>query len=272
MTTQLNIHTPGGDYPIHIGSDLEQLFLEGIQGYREMIVVTDETVEALPHFQTWRNEMNQYADHYLECLVPAGETSKSVQRFSACLSQMAGEAFSRSSLLVALGGGVVGDLGGFLAASYLRGIDFIQVPTTLLAMVDSSVGGKTGINLPEGKNLVGAFYQPQAVFADLSSLSSLSPREFSAGMAEVIKYGLIRDPELLSLCAHPKEMELATIITRCVQIKADVVAEDEKETSGLRAILNFGHTLGHAIEQTSGYGKLLHGEAVSLGMIACPRV
>jgi 3-dehydroquinate synthase len=159
-------------------------------------------------------------------------------------------------------------LAGYLAASYLRGVKFIQIPTTLLAAVDSSVGGKTGVNLPEGKNLVGAFYQPQRVMIDLDFLKTLPERELAAGMAEVIKYGLIWDSKLFAEVGKGRPSDLASIIKRCVEIKAEVVAGDEREESGLRAILNFGHTLGHAIEQSVGYGELLHGEAISIGMVA----
>ncbi len=174
---------------------------------------------------------------------------------------------SRSCFVVALGGGVVGDLAGYLAASYLRGVALIQVPTTLLAMVDSSVGGKTGVNLPEGKNLVGAFHQPTQVLADLEWLDTLPRREFAAGMAEVVKYGMIRDPGLFARVETGVPEDLAAVVRRCVEIKAEVVGADEKETSGARAMLNFGHTLGHAIEQNAGYWELLHGEAVAIGMM-----
>jgi 3-dehydroquinate synthase len=267
MTEAIQIQTPGGDYPVHVGSGLGDALGEAIRGYREIALVTDTRVAELDYFQPWREMMSSDRERYLECVVPAGEEAKAISCYASCLSALAEQAVSRSGLLVALGGGVVGDLGGFVAASYLRGIDFIQVPTTLLAMVDSSVGGKTGINLPEGKNLVGAFYQPRAVLADLAALDSLPEREFAAGMAEVIKYGLIRDPELFKQCGRPASIDREAMIRRCIQIKADVVAEDEKETSGLRAILNFGHTLAHAIEQASGYGQLLHGEAVAIGMV-----
>jgi 3-dehydroquinate synthase len=162
---------------------------------------------------------------------------------------------------------VAGDLAGFVAASYLRGVKFVQIPTTLLAAVDSSVGGKTGINVPEGKNLVGAFYQPDGVWIDTSLLETLPEREFAAGMAEVIKYGVIRDRALFTQVATGQDVDLEPVIERCVQIKAEIVSADEHETTGERALLNFGHTFGHAIEQSAGYGKLLHGEAVAVGMM-----
>jgi 3-dehydroquinate synthase len=190
--------------------------------------------------------------------VPAGETSKSLKFVQTCCDQLARHRLERKSFIVALGGGVVGDLAGFVAASYLRGIAFVQVPTTLLAQVDSSVGGKVGVNLPAGKNLVGAFYQPRLVLCDLNVLGSLPEREFRSGLAEVIKYGIIWDAALfarlekdLPLLLKKDSAALAHTVARCCQIKADVVARDERE-DGLRAILNFGHTIGHALEAISG--------------------
>ena len=210
--------------------------------------------------------------------IPSGEKSKSLKYVGECYEAMAAHRIERKSFVVALGGGVVGDLAGFVAASYLRGIPFVQIPTTLLAQVDSSVGGKTGINLPAGKNLVGAFYQPRLVLCDLATLDSLPEREFRAGMAEVIKYGIIYDAaffrrlEKEMQSAMDREPEtLGKIVARCCAIKADVVSQDETE-SGLRAILNFGHTIGHAIEATAGYGKYLHGEAISIGQVLAARL
>jgi 3-dehydroquinate synthase len=174
-------------------------------------------------------------------------------------------------VILAIGGGVIGDLAGFVAATYLRGIAFVQIPTTLLAMVDSSVGGKTGVNLPEGKNLVGAFHQPKLVVADLDTLATLPAREFAAGMAEVIKYGAIRDAALFGRVARgvrPDDADLDEIVEKCVAIKARIVERDEFETKGERAVLNFGHTIGHAIEKATNYTTYLHGEAISLGMRA----
>ena len=206
--------------------------------------------------------------------VPAGETAKSLRTVQVCHDALAAHRLERKSFIVALGGGVVGDLAGFVAATYLRGVAFVQVPTTLLAQVDSSVGGKVGVNLQAGKNLVGAFYQPQLVLCDLDTLATLPPRELRAGLAEVIKYGIIRDAALfrrierdLPRLLRREPSATAAIIARCCEIKADVVGRDETE-GGLRAILNFGHTIGHALEAISGYGKYLHGEAISLGQIA----
>ena len=211
-------------------------------------------------------------------VVPAGETAKSLKTVQACYDLLAAHRLERKSFIVALGGGVVGDLAGFVAATYLRGIAFVQVPTTLLAQVDSSVGGKVGVNLKAGKNLVGAFYQPRLVLCDLDALGTLPEREFRAGLAEVIKYGIIYDAQLFARLERdlPKLLQrepktLAAVIARCCEIKAEVVGQDETE-SGLRAILNFGHTLGHAIENISGYGKYLHGEAIAIGQVAAAKL
>jgi 3-dehydroquinate synthase len=210
--------------------------------------------------------------------VPPGETAKSLKVVERCYDALTKHRLERKSFIVALGGGVVGDLAGFVAATYLRGIAFVQLPTTLLAQVDSSVGGKVGVNLKAGKNLVGAFHQPRVVLCDIDTLKTLPPREFRAGLAEVIKYGIIYDPALFGLLERelprllkrePKILE--NVIARCCEIKAEVVGQDETE-SGLRAILNFGHTIGHAIENISGYGKYLHGEAISIGQIAAAKI
>ena len=210
--------------------------------------------------------------------VPAGETAKSLRTVGACYDQLATHRLERKSFIVALGGGVVGDLAGFVAATYLRGVPFVQVPTTLLAQVDSSVGGKTGVNLRAGKNLVGAFYQPRVVLCDTNTLKTLPEREFRAGLAEVIKYGIIFDARLFAGLERSLERVLrldpnflAPVIARCCEIKAEVVSQDETET-GVRAILNFGHTIGHAIENSFGYGKFLHGEAISIGQILAARL
>lgn len=211
-------------------------------------------------------------------VVPAGEASKCAGRLGQLYDAALDAGLDRRGFFVALGGGVVGDLAGFAAATYLRGVALAQVPTTLLAMVDSSVGGKTGINLPRGKNLVGAFHQPALVEADPATLLTLSAREYRAGLAEVLKYGLIRDPALLGDLEREREALLALegavlerTIAACCRIKADVVAGDERE-AGLRAVLNFGHTLGHAVEQAAGYGAWLHGEAVAVGLLYALRL
>jgi 3-dehydroquinate synthase len=234
---------------------------------------------------TDRNVAKHYAKGALESLadagfnpvlvtIPAGEKAKALKIVEKCYDQLAAHRLERKSFVLALGGGVVGDLAGFVAATYLRGIPFVQAPTTLLAQVDSSVGGKVGVNLPAGKNLVGAFYQPRHVLCDLATLDTLPDREFRAGLAEVIKYGIIYDAELFARLERKMERILkrepkllADIVARCCEIKAEVVGQDETE-SGLRAILNFGHTIGHALEAISRYGKYLHGEAISIGQLA----
>jgi 3-dehydroquinate synthase len=205
--------------------------------------------------------------------VPDGESNKTLETWAQIHQFLAEHRHNRSTTIVALGGGVVGDVAGFVAATWQRGVRFVQIPTTLLAQVDSSVGGKTGVNLPAGKNLVGAFHQPCAVVADTELLASLPAREYRAGLAEVLKYGVISDAELFDFLEENVSAILqreTSALTHCIErscaIKADVVAGDERE-EGRRAILNFGHTFGHAIENLSGYGELLHGEAVGLGMV-----
>jgi 3-dehydroquinate synthase len=211
-------------------------------------------------------------------IVQPGETAKSLKTVQSCYDQLAVHRLERKSFIVALGGGVVGDLAGFAAATYLRGLAFVQVPTTLLAQVDSSVGGKVGVNLKAGKNLVGAFFQPKVVLCDLDTLKTLPDREFRAGLAEVIKYGIIYDAKLfsqlernLSKILKRDQAILAPVIARCCEIKAEVVGKDETD-DGPRAILNFGHTIGHAIENISGYGKFLHGEAIAIGQVAAAKL
>ena len=211
-------------------------------------------------------------------VVPSGETAKSLKSVQTCYDQLAVHRLERQSFIVALGGGVVGDLAGFVAATYLRGIAFVQAPTTLLAQVDSSVGGKVGVNLKAGKNLVGAFYQPRLVLCDLDTLQTLPEREFRAGLAEVIKYGIIYDAKLFAQLERDfpgllrrDHQTLAAVVARCCEIKAEVVGQDETE-GHLRAILNFGHTIGHALEAICGYGKFLHGEAISIGQVAAVKI
>ncbi len=206
--------------------------------------------------------------------IPAGETAKCLTRVSACYDQLARHRLDRRSFVVALGGGVVGDLSGFVAATYLRGLAWVQVPTSLLAQVDSSVGGKVGVNLKAGKNLVGAFHQPRLVMCDLTTLETLPPRELRSGLGEVIKYGIIQDAQLfrrlerdLDRLLRLDASTLAPVVARCCALKAAVVGRDETE-GGRRAILNFGHTIGHALEATSGYGRYLHGEAIAIGQVA----
>jgi 3-dehydroquinate synthase len=199
--------------------------------------------------------------------VPSGEVSKAFGTVEAVCDEMVAAGLDRSSSVVALGGGVVGDLAGFVASIYHRGVPYIQIPTTVVAQVDSSVGGKTGVNTQGGKNLIGAFHQPRLVVADPKTLETLPEREYNEGFAEIIKHAAIRDPEMLG------EMDgIVALVARNVGIKAAIVVEDEFETKGLRALLNFGHTIGHAIEKAAGYGRYLHGEAISLGLVAACRL
>lgn len=257
-------------YPIYIGSGLlaqTALLTRHIKS-QQVVIVTNETIAPLYLAKLQAG----LADYQLESVIlPDGEQYKTLQYLEKIFDQLLAKKFSRNATLIALGGGVIGDMGGFAAACYQRGIAFIQIPTTLLAQVDSSVGGKTGVNHPLGKNMIGAFYQPQCVIADADVLDTLDDRQLSAGLAEVIKYGLIRDLEFLHwleanmplLLARDKAA-LAYAIERSCANKAAVVGEDEFE-SGVRATLNLGHTFGHAIETGSGYGHYLHGEAVAIG-------
>lgn len=271
-TAPLTVKLAERSYPIHFSdsaialkADVAALRAAG----RSVRVISDARVlNAHPSYLAQAG----FEDEEMLSL-PHGEQTKSVERLSEALSFLASQAANRDCALFAFGGGVIGDLAGYVAASYLRGIDFYQIPTTLLSMVDSSVGGKTGINLPEGKNLVGAFWQPKAVYIDAAMLQTLPPREFAAGMAEVIKYGMLADLKLFNQLEaldglDASSEELLGVIRRCCEIKAQVVADDEKETAatGGRALLNLGHTFAHAIENVAGYGAYLHGEAVAIGL------
>jgi 3-dehydroquinate synthase len=267
-------------YPIFIGpnvlASLGRRCAE-LQAGAHCAVISDSTV-ARRYGKAALASLREAGLSPLLICVPAGETSKSLKWLETCYDQLAAQRLERKSFIVALGGGVVGDLAGFAAATYLRGIALVQAPTTLLAQVDSSVGGKVGVNLEAGKNLVGAFHQPRFVLCDLTTLHSLPARQFRAGLAEVIKYGIISDAamfarlesQLPGLLQQDQEI-LMEVIARCCEIKAEVVGQDETET-GLRAILNFGHTIGHAIEAVCGYGKYLHGEAISIGQVAAARL
>lgn len=272
MAQTLTVELADRSYPIHFSDSraaLKATVADLRTAKRSVRVIADAgLMAAQPDFL---DEAGFEAKEILT--LPAGEPTKSVEQFSKCLSFLASNSLSRNCAVFAFGGGVIGDLTGYVAASYLRGVDFYQIPTTLLSMVDSSVGGKTGINLPEGKNLVGAFWQPKAVFIDAVLLEKLPEREFAAGMAEVIKYGMLADSQLFDQLEalgglNAQSPELAEIIRRCCAIKAQVVADDEKETaaSGGRALLNLGHTFAHAIENVAGYGEYLHGEAVGIGL------
>ncbi len=239
-------------------------FLEPLKLGKRCALITDSNVNAL--YGTTVTTALEKAGYDVSLLVvPAGESSKCMAQAEELCDGMIRAGLDRTSFVVALGGGVVGDLSGFVAAIYYRGIPCIQVPTTVVSQVDSAIGGKTGVNATEGKNLIGAFHQPAFVLADPEVLTTLPAREFNEGMAEVIKHAVIRDAAMLDALVSPATEAL---IARNVKIKAGIVAEDEFERHGLRALLNFGHTIGHAIENAAGYGRYLHGEAISLGLIA----
>lgn len=257
-------------YPIYIGADLLEhaQYLTGHLGNRQVMIVTNDTIDPL-YSNVLERQLGEYTVR--KVVLPDGEQHKNLDTLNLIFDALLSAGFDRNCTLVALGGGVVGDMTGFAAASYQRGVNFIQIPTTLLAQVDSSVGGKTGVNHEQGKNMIGAFLQPRCVIADINTLTTLPDRELRAGLAEVIKYGFIVDAGFFGwlhnnmnalLAREPQALSHA--IRRSCEIKADVVASDEHER-GIRAILNLGHTFGHAIEAATGYTKWLHGEAVAAG-------
>lgn len=259
-------------YPIHIGVGLlnrSDSFVPYLAG-SQVLIVTNETVS--PHYlKALKDTLPDHLD-VRTVVLPDGEQYKTIEQVGRIWDALLEAGFNRRCTLIALGGGVIGDMVGYAAASYQRGVAFIQVPTTLLSQVDSSVGGKTGVNHPLGKNMIGAFWQPKAVVVDIATLTTLPARELSAGLAEVVKYGFIRDAAFLAWLEQNmdalRQVEpdvIAEAIARSCQIKADIVAEDETE-QGVRALLNLGHTFGHAIEAHQGYGNWLHGEAVGAGM------
>ena len=268
----LNVALAKRSYPIHIGRGLlsdASLILPHLKR-KHVAIVTNTTVAPL-YLATLTDSLQAAGVTVMAIVLPDGEAYKNSDTLNTIYDALLQHRCERSTTLIALGGGVIGDLTGYAAATYLRGVPFIQIPTTLLSQVDSSVGGKTGINHPLGKNMIGAFYQPQVVLADIDTLQTLPPREFSAGVAEVIKYGLIRDAQFfdwleanMAKLMQLDEAVLSEAIYRSCQNKADVVAKDEHE-QGERALLNLGHTFGHAIENAMGYGVWLHGEAVAAG-------
>ncbi|RZJ85567.1 MAG: 3-dehydroquinate synthase [Massilia sp.] len=275
VTDTVHISLPGDrDYEIRIGTGLldDPASWQGLPKAAAAVIVSNDTVAPLFAGALRQRLLAVYPRVDLVVL-PDGEQHKGWESLNRICDHLLGEALDRKTVLFALGGGVIGDMTGFAAAIYMRGVPFVQVPTTLLAQVDSSVGGKTAINHPLGKNMLGAFYQPERVIADLDTLDSLPERELRAGLAEVIKYGPIADAGFLcwiednldALLARDKAV-LAYAVRRSCEIKADVVGQDERE-QGLRAILNFGHTFGHAIEAGLGYGEWLHGEGVACGMV-----
>jgi 3-dehydroquinate synthase len=271
----LHVDLASRSYPIYIGTDLleqKALFEPHLKSSTTVFIVSNTTVAPL-YAKTLTNTLTQLGKTVRLLELPDGESFKDWQHLQLIFDELLAHGADRQSMIVALGGGVVGDMAGFGAASFMRGIRFIQVPTTLLAQVDSSVGGKTGINHPLGKNMIGAFHQPVAVIADLNTLRTLPARELSAGLAEIVKHGAIADADFLDwIEANTSALlacdtnAMAHAVLRSCEIKSAVVSADERE-SGIRATLNFGHTFGHAIESGLGYGEWLHGEAVGCGMV-----
>ena len=270
---EMRVEVPLGDlrYEVVVGpgllADSGARIREACGGGELAMVVTDSTVGPLYGEAVCRS-LEEAGARTLVVEVPAGESSKSFKQLEAVCEGMAAGGMDRKSFVVALGGGVVGDLAGFAAAIFCRGIPYAQIPTTLLAQVDSSVGGKTGINARAGKNLIGSFHQPRVVVADTDTLASLPPREFREGLAEIIKHGVIRDAKLVNEAVAMSRDDLPGLVARNVAIKAAIVTADPHERTGERALLNFGHTVGHAIERAGGYGRFLHGEAIAIGMCA----
>ena len=277
----LNVELGDKSYPIYIGRDLlaDKTYFEKHISGQQVMVVTNSTIEPF-YLEKVKHLLSNFKVEVK--ILPDGEQHKTLETVNSIFDALLEAKFDRSATLIALGGGVVGDITGFAAASYLRGVDFIQIPTTLLSQVDSSVGGKTGVNHYLGKNMIGAFYQPRAVIIDVETLNTLPTGEFSAGMAEVIKYALLGNIDFLSDLEknidsimkelHQKDKELLIdAIYRCCADKAEIVSIDERE-SGVRRLLNLGHTFGHGIENVLGYGTYLHGEAVAIGMCMAARL
>ncbi|MSQ06975.1 MAG: 3-dehydroquinate synthase [Dehalococcoidia bacterium] len=275
------VHHSGGNYPVVAGWGITDTLgsrLKALGVKSPAYIITDSNVMN-PHGRRVQRALEQ-ADIAAHCfIIPAGEPSKSFELAQAVYQWLVGLKAERGQAIIAVGGGVVGDLAGFVAATFLRGVPFIQVPTSMAAMVDASIGGKVAINLPQGKNLVGAFYQPKGVFADVQTLSTLGRRELAEGWAEAIKHGFILDASLVDLFEEHAEAlmkvepEIATeVIRRSMAIKADIVSQDERETLDIRILLNYGHTIGHALEACTEYGRFLHGEGVSIGMMGAARI
>jgi len=275
----LTVQTPSHQYPIFIGYDLIGQADSLLKPYlnKTAAIITNETVAPL-YLKSLQMSLDRIGIRHFSIILPDGEKYKNWQTLNLIFDGLMENGAERKTTLIALGGGVIGDMVGFAAATYQRGAPFIQIPTTLLSQVDSSVGGKTGINHPLGKNMIGAFYQPQAVLADLETLKTLPRRELSAGMAEVIKYGALGDVDFFEWLEQnvadllvQNQEKLTQAVYHCCKMKADIVAKDETE-QGIRAWLNLGHTFGHAIEAEMGYGVWLHGEAVAAGCVLAGRL
>lgn len=261
----VNVSKP---YKVFVGENILEntaSIIENICDYKNIVIITDDIVEKL-YLDTLKKSFPKDTQIF-SFTIKNGEQSKCAENLFEIWSFLAKNHITRSDLIIALGGGVVGDLTGFIASTYLRGVKYLQIPTTLLSQVDSSVGGKTAINIPQGKNLVGSFYQPIAVICDINTLSTLSDKIFSDGMGEVIKYGCIYDKDLFNLINDIDDKRiLEKVITKCISIKSKVVCQDEFDT-GLRMILNFGHTIGHAVEKYHNFTDYTHGQAVAIGMV-----
>lgn len=272
MSKTVSVNGVQKPYSIVIGNDVLKSIpdkLKTITKAKTVVIITDDNVDKLYAEKIWRIIENA-GYRVLKFVFHHGENYKTMGTVCEILEFMAENNVTRSDLILALGGGIVGDVSGFCAASYLRGIDFIQVPTTFLAAIDSSVGGKTGVNLQSGKNLAGAFYQPRAVFCDISTFDTLSKETFKEGVAEAIKYGVICDKKLFTTLSKEQPWDIEAIIERCVSIKADIVSEDEFDT-GKRQLMNFGHTIGHGIEKCTDF-KIAHGVAVGIGMAEISKI
>ena len=273
---KVHVSTGVSTYPIYIGERLPDFFKDFFNRYPKVILLTNDTVFDLYYEGFIRDLANEFP-HFFYITVKDGEKYKNIETLNEIYEELASKGLGRDGFIVAFGGGVIGDLAGFAAATFMRGVDYAQIPTTLLAMVDSSIGGKTAINLSKGKNMVGSFHHPEAVFCDLGFLDTLPVRHFNAGLMEVIKYGLILDASFYNFIVENRDSiavrdkdTIARLVYRCCRLKAEIVAQDEKDR-GIRNILNFGHTLGHALESYTGYCVYLHGEAIALGSLTLIR-
>jgi 3-dehydroquinate synthase len=270
MASRVPVLLTNAPYEVIVGNDIlasSGEFIRRVLPVGKCALITDSNIAPL-YAETVRNSLERAGFAVITVVVPAGEKSKSLSQTESVCNELIAGGLDRHAHVVGLGGGVVGDLAGFVASVYHRGIPHVQIPTTVVAQVDSSIGGKTGVNAGRGKNLIGSFHQPSLVVADCATLETLPKREFDEGMAEIIKHAAIRDAGMFDEIENLSRAELPTLIARNVKIKALIVVEDERETSDLRALLNFGHTIGHAIENAAGYGRYLHGEAISLGLAA----
>jgi len=274
MAARIPVLISRNPYEVIVGHDILRRageFISQVLPASRCALITDSNIAPL-YAETVEASLEAAGFEVTTIVVPPGEPSKALGFIEEVCDQMIEAGLDRRSMVVALGGGVIGDLAGFVASIFYRGIPHVQIPTTVVAQVDSSLGGKTGVNSRKGKNLLGAFHQPSLVITDVNTLDTLPKREFNEGFGEIIKHAAIRDAAMLEELLAPGRPDLGALISRNVKIKARIVAEDEFERHGLRALLNFGHTIGHAIENAAGYGRYLHGEAISLGLVAAARI